>query len=305
MLALVVSAAGDETRAELAYLEELHGQASEIAKDADALRDVVSRLDSVERVEFETVINTLRADIAEGLAFVEEDPTSATLVSVRSLYRQALRSWDVGVLGFSASVLLAADEPGSVGVIDNMAKALAELRTGDAIYVDLVAELGREETPDPLIPMPVVAVMPGQGRLVTLSVTYIDTARASSSALGLRPGLAVSQILADPDWEVNPSDQAVLPSTETVTFSVVVTNLGNVASEGGSVVVTLSGGAEPIEEAASFGALDPNQQTTVTFTAMTIAPGGVYQVEAELADVDAQDSDFTDNRLRVQFTVNE
>lgn len=305
MLALVVSAAGDETRAEFAYLERLHGQASEIAKDGDALRDVVFRLDSVERVEFETVINTLRADIAEGLAFVEEDPASPALVSVRSLYRQALRSWDVGVLGFSESVLLAADEPSSVGVIDNMAKALAELRTGDAIYVDLVAELAREETPDPLKPMPAVAVMPGQGRLVTLSVTYIDTARASGSGLALQPGLAVSQILADPEWEVNPSDQAVLPSTETITFSVVVTNLGNVASEAGSVVVTLSGGAEPLEEEVSFGPLDPNQQTTVMFTPMTITPGGVYQVDAELVDVEAQDSDFTDNHLRVQFTVNE
>ena len=302
--ALVVSAAGDETRVELEYLEVLRAQVSEISRDGDALRDVVSRLDSIERVEFETVVNTIRDDVAEGLSFVAKEPPTAALVSVRSVYRQALQSWDVGLLGFSAAVLLSADEPTTVGEVDNMVKALAELRTGDAIYRDLVSELAREDTPDPLTPMPTVALMPGQGRLVTLAVIYVDAARSSSNSLGLRPGLAVSQILSDPDWEVNPSDQAVLPATETVSFSVVVTNLGNVASEPGSVTVVLSGGSEPIELEGSFGALDPNQQTTVMFAAMAVTPGGVYQVDAELVAAGGQDSDLTDNHLRVQFTVN-
>ncbi len=305
LVSLVVSSAGDETRAELEYLEILQSQASELAKDGEALNDLVSRLLDVERVEFETVIETISSDLEEARAFAEEDAPTGDLAATRSLYRQAVESWSDGIEEFGATVLTAADDVSHAGVIDNMAKALAELRAGDVLYADLVAELEREETPETLAPMPSVTLMPDRGRLVTLAVTYIDTARHPTNRLALRPGLGVSQIVSEPQWQVNPSEQAVVPSTDTIVFSVVVTNLGNVASGPGSMTLTLSGGAEPLSESITFAALDPNEQTTVAFSPMPVSPGGVYQVEAMLADGDAPDADLTDNVLTVQFRINE
>lgn len=303
-VALVVSAAGDETRAELDYLESLRNQLSEISKDGDALRDVVARLGSIQRVEFETVIENMREDLGVAIAFAAGDPPSMDTASVAALYRLTVAFWDAGLEGFGESVLLAADQPRSLFALDNMTVALGDLETGDSLYVDLVAELAREDTPDPLTDMPEVRLVPGTGPLVVQSATYIQIARADGSGLALRPGLAVSQIVSVPEWEVDPNDQAVVPSTDTIAFSVVVTNLGNVKSEPGTLLLVLSGGQEPIEVEVGFDALEPSQQTTVSFDPMSVTPGGVYQVDVRLP-VTAPDSDLTDNEVQVLFTVNE
>ena len=302
--AVVVSAAGDDTRAEFDYLDELQAQSVELAKAGDALRDVVSRLQRIERTEFVTVIDGISADIDLGLTFVEQDAPTEQFAGVRALYRQALLAWDSGVTGFGESVLLAADEPENLLVVDFMAESLAELRAGDGIYVDLVAEMGRDDLPQPPSPMADVMLLPTEGSLVSLSVSYIDSARSSNSGLALRPGLAVSQLLADPVWQVDPTDQAVLPATDSVVFSVVITNAGNVISAEDNLVVTLTGGPEQVRTQVVVDPLEPDQQVTVIIEPMPVQTGGVYEVVAALA-ISENDSNFDDNSISVEFTVND
>jgi len=304
IVAIVVSAAGDDTRAEFEYLDQLQAQSVELAKAGDALRDVVSRLQRIERTEFVTVVDGISQDIAVGFEFVEQDPPTEQFAAVRSLYRQALLAWEAGITGYEASVLLAADEPQNLVVVDAMAESLAELRAGDGIYIDLVAEVNRDELPQPPSPMVDVMLLPVDASLVGLSVSYIDSARSPNSGLALRPGLGVSQIVADPEWQVDPSDQAVLPATELVVFSVVITNSGNVTSAEDDLVVTLTGGPDPIRAQVALEPLDPDQQVTVIIEPMTVEPGGVYEVVAALA-ISENDSNFEDNSITVVFTVNE
>ena len=304
VLAVVVSAAGDDTRAELAYLDELQSQSVELAKAGDALRDVVSRLPRIERTEFVTVIDGISADIDEGMEFVEHDPPTAQFAGVRALYRQALLAWDSGITGFGSSILLAADEPENLLVVDLMAEALAELRAGDGIYVDLVAEISRDELPQPPSPMADVMLLPAEGSLVTLSVSYIDLARSPNNSLGLRPGLSVSQLLADPQWQVDPTDQAILPATDAVIFSVVITNAGNVTSAEDNLVVTLTGGPEQLRSQVAIEPLEPDQQVTVIVEPMPVEAGGVYEVVAAIA-ISENDSNFDDNSISVEFAVND
>jgi len=302
IVALIVSASGDETRAELEYLEEIQSQATEISKGGDALRGVVSRLQRIDRTEFVTVIEGIREDLAVGLAFVEDVPPTPMLSPVRSMYRQALRTWDAGIAGYGSSVLEAADNPESLLVVDTMADSLAEMRAGDTFYADLVVEMRRGDILDPLTPMPAVMLMPAEGSLVSLSVSYIDSARSPNSGLALRPGLAVSQIVSDPEWQVNQSDQVVVPTTNSIIFSVVVTNVGNVASKVEALVLTLTGGPEQIREQAEVARLQPNQQLTIIFDPLEVEPGGVYEVAAVLA-ITGEDSNGNDNEIRAQFSV--
>jgi hypothetical protein len=304
VVALVVSASGDQRRSELEYLEEIQTQAVEISKGGDILRDVVSRLQRIDRTEFVTVIEGLREDLAVGLAFVNEEPPTASLTPVRSLYRQALNAWDLGVMGYSASVLEAADNPQSVVVVDTMADSLGEIRVGDNVYLDLLSEMSRDDVPGPLSSMPAVVLMPAEGGVVSLSVSYVDSARSPNSGLALRPGLAVSQVVADPLWQVDPSDQVVVPTTEGIVFSVVITNVGNVASDSVPLVLTLTGGPSQIREQADVPPLQPNQQVTIIYDVLEVEPGGVYEVAAVLA-ITGEDANFDDNEIRVQFTVND
>ena len=304
VVSLIVSASGDETRVELEYLEEMQSQTVEISKGGDALRDVVSRLQRIDRTEFVTVIDGIREDLAVALAFVEEVPPTISLSPVRSMYRQALRTWDAGVEEYGLSVLAAADNPESLLVVDTMADALAEMRAGDTFYADLLVEMRRVDIPNPLTPMSAVVLMPAEGSLVSLSVSYIDSARSPNNGLALRPGLAVSMVVSDPDWQVNPNDQVVVPTTDSIVFSVVVTNVGNVASRAEPLVLTLTGGPEQIREQAEIAPLRPNQRVTIIFDPLEVEPGGIYQVAAVLV-ITGEDSNRDDNQIRVQFIVNE
>jgi hypothetical protein len=303
-IAFVVSGAGRDTRLELEYLDQVHDQLTDISVGGDAMREVVSRLSLADRIEFVAVIDSLRADIGLAIETTEAGPPSDTLIAANALYRQALEAWSAGVSGFGSGVLVAADDRGNQLVAGNIADALAELRAGDALYRALVVELGREEVPRPVAPMPDVVLMPGAGGLASLSTAYVEAARSPSSRLLLRAGLAVSQITFAPDWVVDPSGQVVVPATDTMVFSVVISNTGNVVSFPEQLSLTLTGGAEPIDLIAELGPLQSDEQTTVSFEPVPVEPGLAYEVTAELV-VTGTDSSFEDNQITVVFRVNE
>ena len=303
VVAVVVSSAGEETRVELDYLGNVQGQSGDLARSGDALRDVVSRLQRIDRNELVTVIDGIEQDLAVGLELTEQGPPIDSLIAVNALFREALETWNEGVTGFERAILSAADEPENLAAIDAVADALAEIRAGDHAYARMVAAMGREDVPEPLSPMPAVTLMPAEGRLLGLAVAYVDSARSENSGLALRPGLAISQIVSEPAWQINPDGQAVLPATSTVVFSVVISNVGNVDSEPAPVVLELIGGPEPVRLSDEVDVLAPEQQTTVVFDGTSVEAGGLYEIRASLV-VTGNDVSFEDNEVSVEFTVN-
>lgn len=305
ILAVVASSAGEETRAELAYLSQIRAQAAELSKDGDTLRGVVSRLQRIDRLELVTAFDGIREDLQVGLDFVEQVPPTEDLLPVRALYRASLDAWEEGIVGYASAVLTAADDPDNLAVIDAMAGALAELRAGDSVYVDLQAEYAAfEGGSEPISALPPIQMMPAQGAIVSLSAAYIHSARSPNNGLALRPALSLSQVIADPEWQVNPDDEAVVPATDTIAFSAVVTNTGNVISIPETVVLTLVGGPEQLRLQTEIAPLEPGSQITVTFEDVPVEPGTIYQVAVALV-VTGDDVDLDDNEIRVQFQVNE
>jgi hypothetical protein len=304
VVAVVVSGAGTDTRAELAYLDAMHETASDLSLGGETLRVVISRLSRIERTELVTATDGIRADLETALELVEAGPPSDTLIAANALYRQALEAWTVGVSGFTSGIVAAADDPSSIVVVDNIANALAELRAGDRLYADLVRELSREEVPDPVAPMPEMVMVPAEGELLTLSLAYVEASRSVNSGIALRPGLRVASITSSPLWNVNPSDQAVVPATEQIDFSVVITNAGNVVSEPERIDLTLGGASDPLVLTDTVPPLEPGEQTAIQFLEIPIVAGGVYEVVASLPEL-ANDIDLEDNVLSVMFEVNE
>ena len=304
VVAFAVSGAGRDTRSELEYLDQVHEQVTSLSVGGDALRSVISRLSTVDRIEFVTAIDSLRADIDLGLETVDLGPPAATLVAANALYRQALQTWKVGLSGLRSGVLLAADDRSNKLVADDIADALAELRAGDELYRVLVAELDAEDVPSTMAPMPELVLMPDEGGLAGLASVYVASARLRGSSLNLRAGLAVSQIVFEPEWVIDPSGQAVLPATDSVMFSVVISNTGNVVSFPERLTLIVTGGPEDVELIADLEALQPSEQTTVRFGPVPVESGLVYEVVAEL-NVTSTDSSFEDNRIAVVFAVKE
>lgn len=304
LIAIGVASAGRDTRADLEYMNTVQEQAVALSTRGDALREVIARLARIDRTELVALVDSIRADLAVGREFAANDPPSSTLFAVNALYRQALDAWEAGIGGYASGLLAAADDPSSTVVVDNIANSLAELRAGDRLYLNLVEEMDRQDVPDSAAPMPTVVLMPANGELFSLSSAYAEAARSPNSGLALHPGLSVSQLVTDPLWEVDPTDVVVLPSTDTVTFEVVISNLGNVLSMPSTVRLVLTGGAEPITLDKAFGAMQPDTQTSVRFEDVAVEPGGQYRVATTLVGLGA-DIDLTDNEISVDFVVNE
>jgi hypothetical protein len=304
VVAVVVSDAGTDTRAELDYLSAMHEHSSELSIGGESVRLVISRLSRIERTELVTATDAVNASLQTAMGLVEAGPPSPSLIAANALFRQAIQSWSLGISSLTAGILAAADDTNSTVVVDNVANALAELRAGDRLYSDLVEQFALDEVPEPVAPMPPVVMMPADGELLSLAQAYVVASRSINSAIALRPGLTVSQIVTTPLWTVNPSDQAVVPATETLSFSVVVSNLGNVASEPEPMQLTLTGPSDPLVLTDTVPILAPGEQTTVLFAGLTVVPGAIYEVVAELRVVNL-DQDFEDNTLTVVFSVNE
>jgi hypothetical protein len=303
LIALGISSAGSDTRVEIEYLDRIADQSEQLALGGDALRDVVSRLSRIDRPELVTVIDDLREDIAAGIELIVEEPPSAELFAVRSLYRVALQEWSTGVAQFGAGILQAADNPEDQAAASLIASAVTALSAGDDLYADLITELERLDVRDPVKAMRMVVLTPADGNAVALGLTYAEAARSRNNGLALRPGLAVSQIIASPDWQLNPDDVVIMPATDEATFSVIISNTGNIISQPEELVLTLTGVAEPVTLTAIVDPLAPLAQTTIQFDPIPVVSGELYEVVAAINVTDI-DSSFEDNEVRVVFQVN-
>lgn len=305
IVSLLVAAAGEQTRAELEYLEEVRSQTTRIARSGETLRSVMSRLREVDREEFATAFTQLEEDLEAAASFAADEPPVQSLLPIWSLYNITLNSWSSGVSALSAAVLLAADNPQDVTAFNATADALGEIRSGDALYRDLQALVTEEHVPEPVGPLVDVTLTPSDGGIASLAATYVAAAQASTNGLGLRPGLAVSQVVSEPLWQVDANNEAVIPATKTVVFSTVVTNSGNVASATESVLLTLLwGDAESVTRQVEIPPLDAGGQVTLAFEAVDVEPDIVYEVRVELV-LTGPDSVLTDNAQNVIFRVNQ
>jgi hypothetical protein len=308
IVAVSVTAAGEETRTELEYLEEIRSQTSALSRSGESINEIMPRLRDVGREEFTTVFDAASADLDAALAFAAEEPPVESLIPVWALYRQTVTAWESGVDGLATWILVAADDPDDSTVVNHVGDALADLRAGDSLYLDLGNEFAREETPDPIAPLAPVTMSPSDSGLLSQSASYVAAARASTNGLGLRPGLRVSQIVANPRFQINVDAQAVIPATETVAFSAVITNTGNVSSQPETVEATLIGADDPVSDPPPFAQVEvpvlaPGGQTTVEFPPVEVQPELLYEVRISL-ELSNPDADLTDNEVRVQFTVN-
>jgi hypothetical protein len=292
----------------LGYLDEIRTQTTALSRSGESIGEVMPRLRQIGREEFTTVFDAAAADLDVALAFAADEPPTESLIPVWTLYRQTIMAWESGVDGLAEWILAAADDPDDSTVVNGVGDALAELRAGDSLYLDLKSQFEREEVPEPVAPLVSVTMSPSEGGLLSQSASYVAAARSATNSLGLRPGLRVSQLVADPTFQINVDGQAVIPATETVVFSAVITNTGNVTSEPETVNATLVGVDESASEIAPFAqvevpALAPGGQTTIEFPAVSLEAETLYEVRVVL-ELANPDSDLTDNEVRIQFTVN-
>jgi hypothetical protein len=124
----------------------------------------------------------------------------------------------------------------------------------------------------------------------------------------LAPGLAVRLNVAIADISLDPAPTGerngipVVPVSETLDAQATVSNRGTVVVN--TIVVTLtlvSNEGDTFEATQGIETLGPGELTTVTFEALPVQGGRLYEIAFSLA---GPDDDPTDDRLTFQFLRN-
>lgn len=277
-----------------------------VSRRADVFRDMLSRMGSVDRVELQTITDEASTRIAEVRAFLAEleDPP-AEIAGVLVLFDLALESWEAGSSGLTEHLLAAADGDAGLGLADLVTDDLLELRAGDRLYRQAVAELASADVTQPVSPMPDVRFLPDGYPVGPAAQTLLAQARVAGSPLSLDAALAVEQVTTVPEWVLDTEGTLVVDAAESLVVRVVVTNGGNALSEPTVLVVEVIGGDGSAQEASlDVPSLDPGAKTTVTFDPLSVTPGRSYSLVVRLALAPGE-SETADNSRTLLFRVNE
>lgn len=286
--------------------EDVRSRAMDVSRRADVFRDMLSRIGSVDRVELQTVTDeasTRIADVRTFLAELENPPAEITGVLV--LFDLALESWAEGSTGLTAHLLAAADGDAGLGLTDLVTDDLLQLRAGDRLYRQAVAELASADVTQPVSPMPDVSFLPDGYPVGPAARTLLAQARVVGSPLSLNAALAVEQVTTVPEWVLDTEGTLVVDAAESLVVRVVVTNRGNALSEPTVLAVEVIGGDGSAQEASlDVPALEPGAKTTVTFDPLSVTPGRSYSLVVRLALAPGE-SETADNSRTLLFRVNE
>lgn len=261
---------------------------------------------SVDRVELQTVTDEASTRIADVRAFLAElENPPAEITGVLVLFDLALESWAEGSTGLTAHLLAAADGDAGLGLTDLVTDDLLELRAGDRLYRQAVAELASADVTQPVSPMPDVRFLPDGYPVGPAARTLLAQARVVGSPLSLNAALAVEQVTTVPEWVLDTEGTLVVDAAESLVVRVVVTNRGNALSEPTVLAVEVIGGDGSAQEASlEVPALESGAKTTVTFDPLSVTPGRSYSLVVRLALAPGE-SETADNSRTLLFRVNE
>jgi hypothetical protein len=302
LAALVLARINDQATAAVNHLDDIRQSANQLVTAAAAFGSLSEDIATMDRAEFQTITDSVLAELDGAGGVVSEPPESGQLVGAATLYRLTVSAWRSGVVAFAEGVIEMADQ-GRTGE-ERVYAGLQEVAAGDVLYLRFLEELDRPEVPDPIASMPGLRFLPTTITPVSLARLYATAAGAQNSLLALRADLAVGQVTSRPELVTNPDGDLVVSSAELLTVDVVVANRGNVDAPAQVLNLELLSPEGADNRTVGVPELSPGAQTTVTIPDLAVVPGQTYQLGVALA-LTVADGDPTNNAISLTFIVNE
>lgn len=303
LAALILARINAQASAAVNYLDGMRRSAEGLVSAASTFSALDQNVVDLDRMEFETATNAVLEALAVASGAVVEPPERSSLIGAASLMRLALGTWESGVATFREGVLGLADqsEAGEEQIYAGLQLVLA----GDEIYGDVLTELGRDDVPDPITPMPDLNFQSSSRSPVAAARLFASAASADNSLFVLRADLAVSQVTSQPVWVTDPDGDLVISAVESIAIDVVVANLGNTNAPAQILFLDLApvDGAE-VSQTLDVPELVAGSQTTVSFPALTVTPGLSYNLSVAL-QLTGPDGNAENDGLALSFFVNE
>jgi hypothetical protein len=302
LAALVLARINDQATAAVNHLDDIRQSANQLVTAAAAFGSLSEDIATMDRAAFQTITDSVLAELDAAGRVVSEPPASGNLVGAATLYRLTVSAWRSGVVSFAAGVIEMADQGGTGE--ERIYAGLQEVAAGDVLYLRFLEELDRPEVPDPIASMPGLRFLPTTITPVSLARLYATAAGAQNSLLALRADLAVGQVTSRPELVTNPDGDLVVSSAELLTVDVVVANRGNVDAPPQMLNLELLSPEGVDNRTVGVPELSPGGQTTVTIEDLAVVPGQTYQLGVALA-LTVADGDPTNNAISLTFIVNE
>ena len=302
-LALALAQINAQATAAVTYLDGVRSSAEDLVTAAATFSSMPDDLVELDRVRFQTSTDSVIAALERAGAAVQDAPQRSSLIGAASLFRLAVSTWTGAIVTFQDGMLRSADEGGAGE--EQIYAGLQQVAAADQLYQGVLAELARDDVPDPITAFPELRFHSDAYTPVALARLFSTAATASNSLLALRSDLAVSQVTARPEWVTDPDGDLVIGSIDLIQIDVVVSNLGNIDSPPQNLFLTVApSGGEQISLTLTVPALAPSEQTTVSFADIAVVPGTQYQLSAAM-QLTGPDGNAANDGIALAFFVNE
>jgi hypothetical protein len=306
-LSLLAGNLRTETREVVAYLDEAHIVADDARQQSDAYQALmVNDLAVLDRAEFDVLMQTIETAIVNDKARLEPIMIPDSAVAAGDMLDLALDSWQKGLDGVQRSILAVVDDPDGIEPVDQLSTALLDLQLGDLLYARfreranaLTADL--DVTITEFAPVSFVADEP-----VLRNAALIARAVRQSTILGSRSDMAILSGFFVPSRTggQTASGADILPATDTLSFGVVISNLGNQVEKGVVVQMRFLDGDGVVVSSATSPTVDlePGEGTSVVFDPADVSPGRNYEVQWSIP-LDPDDIDASNNSMSAQIAI--
>ncbi len=248
----------------------------------------------------EAVATAEAADTAllEAVAPVSVGPASGFIAAASASWRSALTLLE-------DTMLTMLDDPGDIGGITRLDAVFLDFRVGDRAYsrfLDAVTELDPELV---AFTFPEVRFIAG-GKELAYDGEILAERIQALARLSAVHDLAIADVAFVPAPVGDQEGVPVVPFAETFEVQVTLANRGNEPESGLAVEVTLfrqDGSQDPASEQRTVETLAPGEAVVLSFPALPVEPGAMYELVARTGLPD--DADLTSNEVRRVFIRND
>lgn len=306
ILALVVGWANRATDpSSPLYVEELRLSLVELGRSAGPYQDVIVDTGASDRQVLVEATDESLATLADVQTQIDDAPVDTDLAGPLAVWGEAVFSWQRGATEFREKLLAAADDPEAVGIEVSLTNSLVDLYAGDRLYERFVDRWSEAGADPPVAGFPDFGFLPADYPVGGAAVQLVETARAEESPLRLESDVAIFQVVTEPELVLNTDEQLVVVFTESMVVNVVVVNRGNGISDPIEVTLEMLGPeSEPITMTQTVDPLEPDINTTVSFTNLAVTPGSTYELTLTLPLAEGE-VESEDNLQAFTFRVNE
>jgi hypothetical protein len=295
-----------ERRESIDYLTLTEDVARRHQDMSEQLGSLFQGLGQEDRPALEQRLETLATNARDAADEIDEMVVARPVGEVAGLMGVATDSWASGIETLGSAIVAILDaEDGDVSADESLRAAFELIRLGDRAYdgvVAAVAELDQELVPTQL---PQVSYVEGQYSNLYNYQIVADRLRLQG---GLAEFIDVALKANTVPEPVSEDDVGIwtIPSSDTLSLEVTVSNTGNVVVERVRVLVEVQQVGAPdtfVPLGKLIPSIEPGKSEILTFENLEATPGEVYSISAA-ASVEGQSDSTDDNTFNLIFKRN-